>query len=100
MMSEQVTVIAEMRVRPGSERHVLDGLPDLVANSRAEPGCITFVAHQSPDDASVFKFFEVFADDRAFAVHKESRHVSDFLKLQDAHGAQPLEVTLWKKLSI
>ena len=42
--------------------------------SRAEPGCITFVAYRDHEDPDHFALFEQYVDERAHQAHRESPH--------------------------
>lgn len=53
----------------GQMATALSLLPDHVAASRAEPGCLHFQIDQS-DDPMVWTLSELFADDAAFAAHQ------------------------------
>lgn len=48
----------------------LELLPDHVAASRAEPGCLRFDIAQSEDDPMVWTLSEIFVDAAAFAAHQ------------------------------
>jgi quinol monooxygenase YgiN len=68
------TVIAEYRARPGRGDDVADILPRHVAATRAEPGCITFVAYRDADDPDHFVLYEQYVDEDALEAHRQSPH--------------------------
>jgi autoinducer 2-degrading protein len=60
--------------RPGEEDAIADVLRKLVPATQAEPGCIHFRAHRSPDDPRRFFLFEEYADEAALHAHMDSDH--------------------------
>jgi quinol monooxygenase YgiN len=41
---------------------------------KTEPGTLLFWPHRPPSDDRVFFFYELFADDAAFAAHQQTEH--------------------------
>ncbi len=68
------TVIAEYQARPGNGDRVADILARHVPVTRAEPGCITFVAYRDPDDPDHFALYEQYVDENALQAHRVSAH--------------------------
>ncbi|MDQ1204816.1 putative quinol monooxygenase [Microbacterium sp. SORGH_AS_0862] len=60
--------------RPGQEETVRDALEKLSPASRAEPGNLYYQAHQNAEEPHVFRIFEVYVDEEAFAAHGASAH--------------------------
>lgn len=56
---------------------VVAQLPDHVARTRAEPGCLSFTVDQT-DDHMVWQVDECFADTDAFTAHQEWVAASDW----------------------
>ena len=57
-------------------RAVLDELAPLV---RAEPGCLMYIVHTTPEDPRTFFLYEQYVDDQAFQAHRESEHFQDLV---------------------
>jgi len=57
MAEQEVSVIARMQAKKGKEKELKQELAALIGPSRAEPGCITYVLHQSVEDKNSFMFF-------------------------------------------
>jgi (4S)-4-hydroxy-5-phosphonooxypentane-2,3-dione isomerase len=53
---------------------VLAALGPLVEASRAEPGCVVYQAHRSPDDPNVIFLYEQYVDEAAYRAHADSDH--------------------------
>lgn len=67
-------VCSQILVREGREDDVAAIMPELVAASRAEPGCLLYIAHRHLDDGRRFMFYEQYVDEAAFTAHTESEH--------------------------
>lgn len=67
-------VCSQLLVREGREEDVAGLMPELVAASRAEPGCLVYIAHRHLEDSRRFMFYEQYVDEAAFTAHTESEH--------------------------
>jgi quinol monooxygenase YgiN len=61
-------------IKEGELDATLATLAKLVEASRAEPGCLLYQAHRSPDDPNVIFLYEQYADESAYQAHAESEH--------------------------
>jgi quinol monooxygenase YgiN len=61
-------------IKDGEMEAVLAALGPLAQASRAEPGCLLYQAHRSPDDPNVIFLYEQYADEAAYQAHAESDH--------------------------
>jgi quinol monooxygenase YgiN len=68
----QVAVVARVTVNDGKVEQYLAALAPLLAQARTEPGTLMYAIHRSKDDPNVFCTTEIYADDAAFALHRES----------------------------
>jgi quinol monooxygenase YgiN len=59
---------------PGSEGVVLDAIEKLTPPSREESGNRFYQAYQDPAEPSVFRLFEIYEDEDAYAAHGASEH--------------------------
>jgi len=76
-----LTFIAQYKVRSGQGDEVAEMLRHLVRETRAEPGCITYVVSRSVDDRDSFVLLEQYVDEVAFHEHRTSPHF-----VRDAEG--------------
>jgi len=60
--------------RPGEEERVAEALRKMVPPTQAEPGCIHYRVHRSPDDPRRFFLFEEYADESGLRAHMDSEH--------------------------
>ena len=71
-------VSATWTAQPGSEAVVLDAIEKLTPLSREEPGNLVYQAYQDPAEPSVFRLFEIYADEDAYAAHGASEHFARY----------------------
>lgn len=75
-----VTVIARYVSLPGQGDAVAAVLGRHVAASRAEPGCLQFVAERSAHDGDRFVLYERYVDELAFEEHRQSPHFHGYVE--------------------
>ena len=57
-------VVAQWYAKAGADDEIAEVLKTAIRNSRAEPGCVLFMANRSVDDPRKFVLYEQFADRR------------------------------------
>lgn len=72
--AQQLIIIAEATAKPGRADDLRRELTSMLAPSRAEPGCVSYVLHEVPGEPERFVFYEVWKDDAAFAFHERTPH--------------------------
>lgn len=60
---------------------VHQALPEHIALSRAEPGCLSFSVTQSPEDPTHFLVSETFADQATFDAHQKRASASTWANI-------------------
>lgn len=71
----QIVVIARWSPGPGDRETVLGALAELVAASRAEPGCLGYQDfHPEGTDRGDIVLMERYADHQALDAHRDSDH--------------------------
>ncbi|MCX5355728.1 putative quinol monooxygenase [Streptomyces mirabilis] len=76
-----VVLVARMQARPGREQELRDALPALVAATRQEKGCLTYVPHQGLDDPGLLVMHEVWQSEEHLRAHARSEHLRAFAEL-------------------
>ena len=64
-----VVLVVNLRVQPGSEEDVKRYMRVMVENTRKEPGCLMYIAHQSSEDPTRFVMYEQYKDKAAQEFH-------------------------------
>jgi quinol monooxygenase YgiN len=95
---EQVTVIAYIEIKPGTEEAFKAELDKLIASSRAESACVDYNFHQSIKQSTQFFAYENWASMDGLDQHAKSAHIQTFRQNCAEVFAKPAEITIWKKL--
>ena len=75
-----IAYVSTMRAQPGRRAELLACLQQLVAEAeRAEPGTLAYTFHTVDDDPDVVISYELFADEAALVVHRDSDAVARVL---------------------
>jgi quinol monooxygenase YgiN len=73
-------LIAIYRVQPGAEEAVEEALRAMTKLTRAEPGCVSYTPHRSPEEGNVFFLYECYRDEDAFQAHASSDYFGRYIK--------------------
>lgn len=71
-------VSATWTAQPGSEDVVRDAIENLTPASREEPGNRFYQAYQDPAEPGIFRLFEIYDDEDAYAAHGASEHFKKY----------------------
>jgi quinol monooxygenase YgiN len=71
-------VTARIRCRDGADAELTAAARDVIAATRTEPGCLTYVLLQDLDDPSSYFFYEEWADYDALRAHFGASHLTAF----------------------
>src|SRR5205814_2019748 len=67
-------VVAQWEAKPGEADKVADILGRFLPHAQSEPGVKLFLIGRGKDNPAEFLFYELFADEAAFAAHQASEH--------------------------
>lgn len=79
-MSEQLTIIATFRAKPGQSEELGRRLIALVEPTRAEAGCINYDLHRSNEDGDVWMFYENWRSKADLDAHVETPHLQALMR--------------------
>jgi quinol monooxygenase YgiN len=101
MSQEHVILNVHLQAAPGREEEVAEQLQKLVAPTRAEPGCVTYILHRDPNDAGKFMFYEEFLNQDALDAHTKTTHLQQWVGYQTANPGlmEKSSVTYWRSIS-
>lgn len=79
-MNEKVKIVAEITLKPNTWEVMKPIFDDLITNSQAEAGCISYDLHIDITDTTNTKFvmLETWKDQTAIDLHNESAHFTTF----------------------
>jgi quinol monooxygenase YgiN len=66
-----------MRFEESDHEAIRSHLVALTAASKAEPGCVSYVAHFISDDPSTVLIYEQYRDDAALEAHRNTSHFKE-----------------------
>jgi quinol monooxygenase YgiN len=72
-------VVAQWEAKAAEAERVADILRRFLPRAQAEPGVKLFLIARSTTNAAQFMFYELFADEAAFAAHQASEHFKTFI---------------------
>ncbi len=99
MNTEQITVVAYLEVKPGSEAAFLKDIPALVAATRQEAACLNYDFHQATDNPAVFMFYENWTSMAGLQEHARTAHLQAFRKNTADLMAKPTELKIFRMVS-
>ena len=99
MNDEKIVLIARLKIKSGSVEAAKQAALAIIADSRAEDGCLNYDFHQAIDDETVFVWHETWENKAAIDAHGASAHFKDFsTKIKDSVD-ESLQITLTRMVS-
>ncbi len=92
MPEGSLRVVARIKARPDSIDQVRRLLTGLIAPTRREAGCVSYVLLQNRADPTDFTFVEEWAGDSAFQGHMAAEHVKAALPRLLPIAAEPPDI--------
>lgn len=99
MNSKSLTVLAQVKARPGKEADVRRELLSLVEPSRKDAGCINYDLHQAINNPAMFMFHENWTSKALLDQHLQKPDLQAVLGRVGQMVAEPPEITLWERIS-
>lgn len=98
MNTKSLTVIAQIKAKPGKESSVRQELLSLVAPSRKDAGCLNYDLHQALDNPALFLFHENWTSKAQLDQHLQKPDLQAVLAKLGQLVAEPPSITLWDKI--
>jgi quinol monooxygenase YgiN len=73
-----VSFVVRFKFAPEDRDEMAAAVRLLAAESRREPGCVSYVPHQAEADPDTIVIYEQYRDEDAFAAHRESPHFKKY----------------------
>jgi quinol monooxygenase YgiN len=89
-----LSLVAQIRAKPGKEKQLEGVLRALLQPTRAEPGCITYDLHQGREEPDLFVLYENWETVPLWQDHMGSPHIEAFKARSDELVAD------WKLLQL
>jgi quinol monooxygenase YgiN len=98
MNAKTLTVIAQIKAKPGKEAQVRQELLSLVGPSRKDAGCVNYDLHQATDNPAVFLFHENWTSKAHLDAHLAKPDLQAVLGRVGQLVAEPPQITLWERI--
>lgn len=98
-MSEQLTIIAKLRAKPGMESRVREIFGALRTPTHQEDGCVYYEFHQSSENPRDFMFYENWASSAHLDAHMKTPHFQAAFKISPDILDGPIEISSWRMLA-
>jgi quinol monooxygenase YgiN len=76
--SAMVSFVVRLTFKPEDIAEITETLGLLTAESRREPGCVTYIPHQLKEDPNTVLIYEQYRDEAALEAHRESAHFKKY----------------------
>ena len=81
--SAPLTIVAQLKAKPGKEKELQQVLQALVEPTRREQGLINYDMHVSNEDPGLFLFYENWRTKEEWDRHMKTPHLEAFAKRND-----------------
>ena len=98
MNAKPLTVIAQIRAKPGKEAQVRQELLSLLAPSRKDAGCLNYDLHQGQGNPGHFLFHENWTSKAHLDQHLQKPELQAVLARVGQLVAEPPQITLWEQI--
>ena len=98
MNAKSLTVIAQIKAKPGKEGQVRQELLSLVTPSRQDDGCLNYDLHQALDNPTQFMFHENWTSKAHLDRHLQKPDLQAVLARVGELVSEPPQITLWEKI--
>ncbi|HTW78301.1 MAG TPA: putative quinol monooxygenase [Terracidiphilus sp.] len=73
-----VSLLVRFKFAPEDRVEVADLLRILTAETRKEPGCVSYTPHPLQEDPDTILIYEQYRDEQALTAHRESPHFKKY----------------------
>ena len=98
MNAKSLTVVAQIKAKPGKEVAVRQELLSLLGPSRKDAGCLNYDLHQALDNPGLFLFHENWTSKAHLDQHLQKPDLQVALERVGQMVAEPPQITLWEKI--
>ena len=99
MSEEKIVLIARLKVKEDKVEEAKSAALAIVADSRAEEGCINYDIHQSVEDETLFFWHETWVNKAALDEHFETPFFKKFFDVVGEVAAEPPQINLTRKIT-
>jgi quinol monooxygenase YgiN len=96
---ELLTVVAEVKAKPGKEAELLAALLELIGPTRKESGCVQYDLHVHTIEPGRFVFYENWTSQETLARHAASAHLMALQEKLVDLAAGPVMVETYTRIA-
>jgi quinol monooxygenase YgiN len=96
-MSEQLTLVAMLKAKPGRSEELGSRLKALIEPTRAEAGNIDYLLHRATDGDDTWMLYENWRSKRDLDLHFETSYLKDFLKAAPTLLANEMDLRFFQQ---
>ena len=75
-----IVLIVKLQVRAGTEEECKTYMRIMEKETRQEPGCLMYIAHQSADDPTQLALYEQYKDEAALEAHRNAPYFKEYVE--------------------
>jgi quinol monooxygenase YgiN len=95
-----IGALVTLTAKVGNEAELLERVTDVVADGRAEPGCLFSVVLRRPEEPQNVQIFQIYTDQAAIDAHNVAPHTVEkrpgiFALLEEARQSTRYETIDW-----
>jgi quinol monooxygenase YgiN len=98
-MAELLTVVAEMKAKPGKEEDLRRAVLALIEPTRKEDGCVQYDLHMHTGDPGRFVFYENWNSQADLDRHAASAHLKAFGAISKDLLVEPPRVETYRRIA-
>lgn len=98
-MAQLLSVVAQLKARPGKEDELRRALLTLIEPTRAEDGCVQYDLHVHATDAGRFVFYENWTSREHLDRHLASPHLSAAVAAAGDWLAEPPSIETYLRIA-
>lgn len=99
MNDEKIVLIARLKVKADKIEALKSAALSIVADSRAEAGCINYDIHQSVEDETLFFWHETWVNKAALDEHFATPFFGEFFGIVGEVAEEPPQINLTRKIT-
>lgn len=99
MSDERIVLFARLKVKADAVEKTKKAALAIVADSRAEAGCVNYDIHQSVEDETLFLWHETWKNKAAVDEHFETPFFKEFFQVVQEVAAEPPQISLTRKIT-
>ena len=77
-IAPMVSFVVRFKFAPEDRAEMTEAVRILAAQSRLEPGCVSYIPHHAEEDQNTIVIYEQYRDEKALTAHRDSPHFKKY----------------------